>query len=132
MHALAQLILFLVVVSDFAVLGMSRLSACIRAVAWQGLLLGVLVPVVNDSLSGHTVVLAAGTVLVKAVALPAFLRWATREAAVRREIEPLVGYMASLLLGVVALVVAFAVASVLPAGPAQAELLIPASLVTVM
>jgi hydrogenase-4 component E len=132
MHALAQLILFLVVVTDFAVLGMSRLSACIRAVAWQGFLLGALVPVLNASLSGHTLVLATGTVLVKAIALPAFLRWAIREASVRREIEPLIGYMASLLLGIVALIIAFAVAGALPATRVQAELLIPAALVTVM
>ena len=58
--------------------------------------------------------LAAGTIVVKAIVLPAFLRWAIREAAVRREVEPLIGYMASLLLGVAALAASFAIANVLP------------------
>lgn len=132
MGSLTELILFLVVLSDFAVLGTSRLSSCIRAVALQGLLLGLLPLVIDESVTLHTVGLAAGTVVVKAIVLPAFLRWAIREAAVRREVEPLVGYTASLALGIGALAVAFAVANVLPVRNSEADLLIPAALVTVM
>ncbi len=132
MTSLTELILFLIVLSDFAVLGTSRLSSCIRAVALQGLLLGLLPLVIDESLTPHAVGLAVGTVIIKAIALPAFLRWAIREAAVRREVEPLVGYTASLALGVAALAVAFAVANVLPLPGNEAELLIPAALVTVM
>lgn len=132
MESLSQLILFLVVFTDFAVLGSSRLSACIRAVALQGLLLGLLPPLLYESWSVHTIALAAGTIIVKAIVLPAFLRWAIREAAVRREVEPLIGYMTSLLLGVGALAASFAVANVLPLGVINARLLIPAALVTVI
>ena len=117
MESLGQLLLFLVVFTDFAVLGSSRLSACIRAVA---------------SASVHVLALAAGTIAVKAIVLPAFLRWAIREAAVRREVEPLVGYMASLVLGVAALAASFAVANVLPGHSGYPALLIPAALVTVI
>ncbi|HEV8365115.1 MAG TPA: hypothetical protein VGQ52_16485 [Gemmatimonadaceae bacterium] len=132
MGSLTEFLLFLIVLSDFAVLGTSRLSSCIRAVALQGLLLGLLPLVIDESLTPHAVGLAAGTVAVKAIVLPSFLRWAIREAAVRREVEPLVGYTASLALGVGALAVAFAVANVLPVRSSEAELLIPAALVTVM
>ena len=132
MESLTQLLLFLLVFTDFAVLGSSRLSACIRAIAVQGLLLGVLPPILFASVSVHVLSLAGGTILVKAVALPAFLRWAIREASVRREVEPLVGYMASLLLGVVALAASFAVANVLPPRAGYPDLLIPAALVTVI
>ena len=132
MESLTQLVLFLVVFTDFAVLGSSRLSACIRAVALQGLLLGLVPPLLFASASLHVLALAAGTILVKAVVLPAFLRWAIREASVRREVEPLVGYMASLLLGVAALAASFAVANVLPVRGGHSDLLIPAALVTVI
>src|SRR5574341_1277946 len=132
MGSLTELLLFLIVLSDFAVLGTSRLSSCIRAVAVQGLLLGLLPLVIDETVTRHAVGLAAGTVIVKAVVLPAFLRWAIREAAVRREVEPLVGYTASLALGIAALAVAFAVANVLPVHSSAAELLIPTALVTVM
>ncbi len=127
-----QLVLFLVVLADFAVLGSSRLSACIRAVAFQGLMLGLLPLLLHSPLSLHVLALAAGTILVKAVVLPGFLRRAIREAAVRREVEPLIGYTSSLLVGVAALAASFAVASRLPVGGGQPAMLIPTALVTVM
>src|SRR5947208_8611022 len=132
MASLTQLALLLVVLTDFAVLGTPRLSACIRAVAVQGLLLGVLALLVHSGVSAHMIVLAGGTAAIKAGVLPWFLRWAIREASVRREVEPLVGYMASLLLGAAALGVAFAVAAALPLLPMETGLLVPVALVTVM
>lgn len=130
MNALAQATLLLVVLTDFVVLGTSRLSACIRAVAAQGVLLGVL-SVIDGGWSPHAVALGLGTVAVKAVLLPGFLRRAIREASVRREVEPLVGYMASFLLGAAALVISFAVAARLPS-TGRGALLVPAALATVM
>jgi hydrogenase-4 component E len=126
------LVLLLVMLTDFAVLGTTRLSTCIRALALQGLLLGVLPPLLATVLSAHVVVLALGTVAVKAFALPWFLRWAIREASVRREVEPLIGFIASLLLGAVAVGLAFAVAARLPLPELRTELLVPVSLATVI
>lgn len=132
MTSLAEVALFLVVLSDFAVLATSRLSACIRIIALQGMLLGAMPLLVRSQMSVHVVVLAVGTATIKAGILPWFLRWAIREASVRREVEPLVSYMASLLLGSAALAIAFAVASVLPMQFAGTNLLVPVALVTVM
>ncbi len=132
MDSLTQLILFLVVLTDFAALGMSRLTACIRAVAFQGLLLGVLPLALHASYSLHTIALGAGTVVIKAVVLPASLRYAIREAAVRREVEPLIGYSGSVLLGLGALAVAFVVSGMLPVRAAESPLLIPVALFTLM
>ncbi|MEW5918205.1 MAG: hydrogenase [Gemmatimonadota bacterium] len=132
MNALTTLILFLILLTDFAVLGTSRISACIRAVALQGVLLGILPPVMHESLSVHTVTLAVGTIVIKGAVLPGFLRWAMREAAVRREVEPLIGYMASLLLGLGTVAIAFAVADALPVPGSAGDLLIATALVNVM
>lgn len=132
MTSFAELVLFLIVATDFAVLATSRLSACIRAIAAQGLLLGVLPLLIHRELSLHAVALALGTVAIKAAVLPWFLRWAIREASVRREVEPLIGYMASMLLGAAGLAIAFAVATVLPLRSGETELLVPVALVTVM
>jgi hydrogenase-4 component E len=128
-----QLVLLLVVLTDFAVLGTTRLSTCIRALAAQGLLLGALPVLIVPSLTVHAVVLAVGTVAVKAVVLPRFLTWAIREAAARREVEPVVGFNASLLLGAGAAALAFAIAAHLPLRQAAPDaLLVPAALTTVM
>jgi hydrogenase-4 component E len=132
MTPLADLALLLVVLSDFAVLATSRLSACIRAIAFQGILLGALPLLLHPGMALHTVTLAIGTMVIKAGILPWFLRWAIREAAVRREVEPLISYMASLILGAAALAVAFAVATALPLHAVRTDLLVPVALVTVM
>lgn len=132
MTSLAELALLLVVVTDFAVLATSRLSACIRAVAVQGVLLGVLPLLVHQGISLYTIALGAGTMAIKAGVLPWLLRRAIREAAVRREVEPLIGSVTSILLGATALAIAFAVASVLPLPSAETSLLVPVALVTLM
>ncbi len=128
----ADLLLLLVVLTDFAVLGTSRLRACIRAIAVQGLLLGLLALVLATRPTVHVVGLAAGTVLVKAVALPWFLSWAIREAAVRRDVEPRIGFVASLLLSALILALAFAIAARLPVTDVPEPLLVPVALSTVM
>ena len=127
----AHLLLLLVVLTDFAVLGTSRLSACIRWIAFQGALLGVLSLLEGGELGWNAILIAAGTIIVKAVALPAFLRWAIREASIRREVEPLVGYLASMVLGGAALAVAFGVAASMPASVRDA-LVVPVALVTLI
>jgi len=132
MQTAPDVLLLLVVLTNFVVLGTTRLSAGVRAVAVQGLLLGLLPLTLASSVSFHIVTLSAGTVIVKGIVLPYFLMWAIREAAVRREIEPVVGYIASLLLGALALALAFAIAAHLPLPAEQQALLVPVSLATVM
>jgi hydrogenase-4 component E len=131
-HGAAPLVLLLVVLSDLAVLGTTRLSSCIRGIAAQGLLLGLLPILLAQRLSVHAVALGLGTVVVKAVVLPWFLERAIREAAVRREVEPLVGFIPSQLLGAVAVALAFAIAARLPVPASQQPLLVPVSLATLM
>lgn len=128
MERLADLVLLLVLLTSFLILGTTRLTTCIRAVAAQGGLLGVLPLVLYPGWSIHTLGLATGTILVKAIVLPWFLTWAIREAAVRREVEPRVGYIASLVLGIVAVAVASAVATRLPVPGQHPALLLTTSL----
>ena len=132
MQTLSQFILLLVVLTNFSVLGTSRLRTCIRALAVQGLLLGVLPLTLATHVTVHTGALAAGTIVVKAVALPWFLAWAIREASVRREVEPIVGFIASILLGALALALAFAIADRLPLVEVREPLLVPVALATVV
>jgi hydrogenase-4 component E len=124
-----------VLLTNFGVLGTSRLTACVRMLAVQGALLGALSVAVEGSASGHSLALGTGTVVIKAIVLPWFLRWAMREAAVRREVEPAIGYLASLLLGAVVVGVSFAVTSRLPAVAGESpsvDLLVPVALSTLL
>lgn len=132
MSGFQELLLLGVVLTNFWILGTSRLSATIRATAVQGALLALLPLALHPTLGVHTVGLAVGTLLVKTVILPGFLAWAIREAAVRREIEPLIGFSSSLTLGALAVAISFGIAQRLPLPNLDSELLIPVALATVM
>ncbi|HTI05204.1 MAG TPA: hypothetical protein VL549_07805 [Gemmatimonadales bacterium] len=128
----ADLLLVLVVLADFMVLGTSRLTTCIRAIALQGLMLGALPIALTQHWSLHIVGLAVGSTVVKSLVLPWFLRRAIREAAVRREVEPSIGFTLSLVLGIAAVAIAFGVSQRLPLPAGVSELLVPVALATVI
>jgi len=132
MQPVHDVILLLVVLTNFWVLGTTRLSATIRATAVQGALLGALPIALYPGFSAHILGLAAGTFAVKALLLPYLLSRAIREAAVRREIEPIIGFAASMLLGAVAVALAFSVAPRLPLPDLPTHVLVPVSLSTVV
>ncbi|HYK82087.1 MAG TPA: hypothetical protein VEU55_03000 [Gemmatimonadales bacterium] len=132
MRPSADLLLVLVTLTDFMILGTSRLTTCIRAIALQGLLLGALPLALTQRWSIHIVALAAGSTIVKSQVLPWLLRRAIREAAVRREVEPRIGFTMSLVLGTAAVAIAFGVAQRLPLPEGASELLVPVALATVI
>jgi len=110
-----NLILVLVVLTNLKLLGSSRIGSSIRVVAAQGVVLGLLPVVAHmDDLSLRFAVLAVGTVAIKGIVFPWFLFRAVREADVAREVEPYVGYVTSLLSGVVILAISFWMCQRLP------------------
>jgi hydrogenase-4 component E len=132
MQPIHDVLLLLVVLTNFWVLGTTRLSATIRATAVQGALLAGLPVALYPGFSAHILGLAIGTFAVKALLLPWLLSRAIREAAVRREIEPLIGFATSMLLGAVAVALAFSIAPRLPLPELQTRVLVPVSLSTVV
>jgi hydrogenase-4 component E len=132
MHPTHELLLLLVVLTDFWALGTTRLSATIRAVALQGVLLAALPLALYPGFSLHLIGLAIGTLLVKAIVLPTLLLRAIREAAVRRETEPMIGFTTSMLLGAGAVALAFAIGPRLPLPELESDTLVPVALATVV
>lgn len=112
---ITNLILVVVVLTNLKLLGSSRLGASIRVVAIQGVVLGVLPVLAHwQEMSVHFALLAVGTVAIKGVVFPWFLFRAIREAEIAREIEPYIGYVASLVTGAAALGASFWTCAQLP------------------
>ncbi len=133
MSALPALLLVAILLSDFRLLGGSRLVALIRTAALQGILLGILALLLHRHAPGPGVaLLAAGGIAIKGLVLPQLLLRAIRQVEIRREVEPLVGYNVSLLLGALALGAASALARGLPLpAPTTSPLLVPTAFFTV-
>jgi len=114
-------------------LASARLPSLIRTAAVQGMVLGVLPLLIERQVHLLVVLVAAGTVAVKGVVIPALLRRALRAANIDREVEPLLDYIPSLLLGAAATIGAVALAGLLPLLPEHTgALLVPGSFATVV
>jgi len=134
MSAWTDMAFVLVVVIDLLLLASSRLRAVIRFAAAQGALLSLLPLLLGNGRpeAVHVVALSAGALAVKGVLIPRMLRWAIRETAVRREIEPVVGFIPSLALGGLGVALAFAFSSAMPLPtPEKHAFLVPTALSTV-
>jgi hydrogenase-4 component E len=132
MSSVLDSLLVLVVLLDFFALGSSRVSAIIRAVALQGLALAVL-PLVVHGFTLHLALVATGTLLVKGFVIPALLTRAIRDVTSRREVQPLIGFTTSLLLGAVGTGLALLYSDSLPLAPQHADTrTVPAAFATVL
>ncbi|MGO9450354.1 MAG: hydrogenase [Candidatus Binataceae bacterium] len=132
MNQLVDAILVFLVLTGFLLLASSRIAACIRAVAIQGILLGILAIVVQDRLSLAGTLLAVTSAAVKGFLLPTLLFRAMREADTVREVEPLISYNLSILIGAMNLGLALWLGQQLqlPNHPAS-SFLVPAAIFTI-
>jgi hydrogenase-4 component E len=126
-------ILVVVLLLNFVALGASRLRTLIQAVAVQGILLGVMIVMAHGSFMIWVALMAGATVALKGVVIPRMLFHAVREVVIRREVEPIVGFVASLFLGAVGTALALLFSKTLPiAHDHMSSLVVPASLSTVL
>ena len=126
--------LIVVVVIGLFMLGSSELPALIRATALQALVLAALPLLVHEGAIGfHAVFIALATVGLKAFLIPRLLFRAMRRAGVAREVEPLIGFGASLVLAgaLVAISLALGERLRLP-GRQISQILVPAAFSTVL
>ena len=113
-------------------LSSGRLPSLIRSAAAQGMVLGVLPLLLGTETHWLVWLVAVGTVTVKGFVIPHLLRRALRAASIDREVEPLIGFVPSLLVGAGAMIGAVALAGLLPLRPEHAgSLLVAGAFATV-
>jgi hydrogenase-4 component E len=118
---------------NLVALASSRLPSVIRAAALQGMVLGVLPLLLDHQLHWLVALVAMVTVAVKGFVIPGLLRRALRVANIDREMQPLLGFVPSLLLGGAATLGAVALSGALPLLPEHARsLLVPGAFATIV
>lgn len=132
MTSVGTLLVALLHLTNLVALGSSRIATVIRAVAFQGVVLGSLVLLVEHELSTRVLLIALGSAGIKGWAIPAVLFRALRQVAIQREMEPWLGLLPSLVMGAVATVLAMAAGGRLPMAESRlAPWLVPTALATV-
>ncbi|HAP43894.1 MAG: hydrogenase [Spirochaetes bacterium GWD1_61_31] len=133
MPNLVNTILVIVLALNLFALGNSRLMSVIRIVSAQGVLLGLLPLVMHGHITIAALLAAGVGIILKAIIIPSMMLRALRDADIKREVEPLIGFLPSIILG--ALATGFSLLFVtLPglADEAAVSLVIPTSFATVL
>jgi hydrogenase-4 component E len=126
-------LLIVVLLLNFLMLGTSRMRSIINGSAAQGVLLGAVALFSHGEFGLQPAFIAVGAVALKGVFIPWMLLRALRDIAIRREIEPLIGFVPSLLMGAFGTGLAILFAHTLPLAEEHVgSLLVPTSLSTVL
>lgn len=95
-------LMVVVALTNLAVLASSRLQGCIRLTAMQGVVVGLL-PLLIEPDFPRSAILSVAIIALKGAVFPWLLSKALRTANVRREVEPLVDYTLSVVIGLLIL-----------------------------
>jgi hydrogenase-4 component E len=128
----ANMVLVAILLLNLFMLGTSRIRALIQAAALQGVALGVLPVLIGGHATLGAGLVGIATVALKGGVIPRMLQRALRDAQIKREVEPLIGFVPTMLLGAAATLLSVALAAGLPLEPEHRDLLVvPASFSTV-
>lgn len=134
MNLIVDILIIMVILTNFRLISSSQLKTCIRGVAVQALILAIL-PVIAEqgNISLHLTIVACVSGAIKGILLPMLLFRAMREAHIRREMEPIVGYTFSLICGIGLIGLSFWLSQHLPLpGEVQNSLLVPLAMFTMI
>jgi len=125
-------LLVAVLLLNLFALGTSRIRALINAAGLQGIALGLMPLLVHGHANLLSIVVALATIVLKGAIIPQVLLKALRDARIKREVEPIIGFMPSMLLGAVGTAASIALAAKLPPLQARVQpLIVPAAFSTV-
>jgi len=124
-------LLVLAVLTNFLLVGSSRITSCIRQASVQGVLVGLFFMTAHfDDLSFGVVAMTGISVVLKGVVFPWLLYRTLEEIEIKKEIEPYVGYTLSLALAVLALGTSFWLSARLPSEGHASALALPVGFFT--
>jgi len=130
---LTDLLIALIVLTNFTLVTTTRINKAIQVAVVQGVLLGLLPLAMGLGRHLHILLMVAAAVGVKGWLIPYLFRRATRKVKIHREVDPYVGFTASLVLCALGTGLALLLASSLPLAPGTGfGLFVPASLSTLL
>ena len=131
MDLLNALLVIILVLNLFA-LGTSRILSVIRIVAAEGVLLGALPLLLYESIGLPEALAAAVGILIKGLLIPSIMTRALRDVVIKKEVQPIIGLLPSIILGALGTGFALIFANRLDMAPFQGgTLIVPAAFATI-
>jgi hydrogenase-4 component E len=127
---LVNALLVVILALNLFALGNSRIQSVIHIVAAQGALLGVITLLMHERLTLPIVLSASAAIVIKGIVIPAVMVRSLRAAEIKREVEPFIGFLPSIILGAVATAAVLLFSRALSAN--ASTLIIPASISTIL
>jgi hydrogenase-4 component E len=132
MNSAADQLLVFVLLINILILGTRRTNVAIRAIAAQGIVLGLL-PLMIHSFHSHILIITLFVIPAKGVFIPWLLLGALRKIESGEDLQPIYGYSGNIMAGAVTTVLAFVFAEKLPVAAIHLGLLIvPAAFATIL
>ena len=131
MELLNSLLVIVLAMNLFA-LGTSRILSVIRIVATQGALIGAIPLLLHEHITVPIVLAAGAAIILKGIAIPIIMTRSLRSAQIKREVEPFIGLLPSVILGALATGVILLIAGKLPLASGRDILIIPAAISTII
>ncbi len=102
-----ELILVVILLSVLLSLGSTRLVALVRIMALQGIMVSLMPLFLKDhgTMGSGAIIFFQIMILIKGLLIPGLLYMAVKRVAIKREIEPFIGYHASILAGLAIILV---------------------------
>ncbi len=125
-------IVVLVLLLNLFVLGASRIRTIILAVSLQGVLLGLLPMLLHREMGWREALVSLGALGLKGLVIPRMLMRAMADLPIRREVEPVVGFRASLVLGAAATGLSLFLTTLLPLIDPGGRMVVATSFATVL
>ncbi len=132
MSQFAELLLVLILLSVLLSLATSRLLALVRFMAVQGAAVSILPLLLAEhhGMGSGGLLFFQMMILIKGVLIPGLLFFAVKKIGIYREIEPIIGYHASLFAGLLIILLAVCITGALPAVPPGSELVLTTAITT--
>ncbi|MGD8702599.1 MAG: hydrogenase [Desulfosarcina sp.] len=97
-------ILSLALLSILFSFGSSRLPGLIKVMAFQGVVVSIVPLFIVHEMSSGGIIFTIVTLIIRGIIIPGCIYLAIKKVAIRREVEPIVGYHASILAGLLLVV----------------------------
>ena len=133
MHWSINTPLVIVLLLNLFMLSVSRMRSLIYSAAAQGVILSALPLLLENRIDLMIIIVAVVTAAIKGLLIPQMLHKALRDAQIKREVEPLIGFLPTMLLGALGTAMSITFAAYLPmTQTGSSTLIIPASFSTVL